>query len=510
MVEWELTERCNYRCAHCYADCHGSNKKKLDTQEALTMARTLAEAGCRSVTLSGGEPTLRSDWPIVAQALTRWGVGVQLFTNGYHIDAEQARLAKETGVRFVFVSLDGMKKSHDRIRRRCGAFEKALQAIIHMKNQGVAVGINTTVLSPNRKDLSSLSVLVKKLQLPLWTVWLGIPTKNKKAPVWLEEKQIPSLIKDLGKLQKDCPSFSPGDNLRSLMGGNRLPPNHTHPNQIHPNQIHPNQIHPNQTHPNQIHPNQIHLNSRDLKNSGVGGCPAGLHTLGLRSDGTVTLCHIMGKAALVGDLMKESPETIWSRARKKKTQLCLQARGNNANPKHLLVRHPCHATRLAYGPEALVSPKTSPATQTTQTIISGNTKGTLRQKTACLVMATGLATSPLACGNMEKTKTHPRPAQKSHSSSETTTTNAQPPTPDFASPDKEEEKKHAIWDTETIRAETPPPRPPAKKRAYPSSRATMGRGQIPHSCCYSHMLVPGCRCGYNPVVKKPVKKTKKP
>ena len=47
---------------------------ELSTEEALRLARELCELGTRRVTLAGGEPILREDWPLIAEAMTSRGV----------------------------------------------------------------------------------------------------------------------------------------------------------------------------------------------------------------------------------------------------------------------------------------------------------------------------------------------------------------------------------------------------------------------------------------------------
>ncbi len=481
MIEWELTRGCNYRCAHCYVFPHRPRRHEMNTQEAMDVARTLAEAGCKSVTLSGGEPTLRDDWHLVAETLASRNVGVQVFTNGHNIDAETARIAKESGVRFVFVSLDGMKKSHDLIRKKCGAFEKALRAIVNLQDQGIPVGINTTLLSPNIRDLTSMSSLVREFDIPLWMIWLGMPTKNKYAPLWLKEKRVPALVKELRKIQACCHSFSPGDNLNSLLGTKRISSIITSRGSGSSNPVPAEALSPSSS-------------------SYIGGCPAGVYTLALKSDGNVTLCPALGESAILGNLTGESPQTIMERARNEKLGFCIQARKAHTDKKHLFSRHPCHATRLAYKQSAA---ETAP------------TNSFLR-KTACIIAAAGLAASPLACRNVEKpdTSSQPRPSANSghHDAASPPTSESPSPSPLSKEADgaKKTKDQGAVPSTESIETETGAKEiPDTKHRNEKSEEITKPDLYDPDGryapngmplCCMMHVIVPGCRCEY-PAVK---------
>lgn len=139
-VEWELTRACDLRCRHCYSRPGRARRRELDTDEALAVASTLGRLGCRAVTLSGGEPLLRADWPQLAQALSRAGVIVQLVSNGQRFGRLEARLARAAGVGAVHLSLDGLAGTHDGIRRTDGAFQRLTRAADELTDAGIPPG----------------------------------------------------------------------------------------------------------------------------------------------------------------------------------------------------------------------------------------------------------------------------------------------------------------------------------------------------------------------------------
>ena len=210
-VEWELTGACNLSCAHCYAKPGLRKKDELDTAEALGLARSLAEAGCRSLTLSGGEPTLRADWPRIAEELAKGGTAVQLVSNGQNLDREQARKAASAGLRMVLLSLDGMEASHDHVRRRPGAFQNVLRAADALGAADVPVGFITTVLRRNAGDLEPMARLMSRLGAALWQVWLGIPQDRSR--LWMKPGDTASLVARLHDLRKTCPVLIIGDTI---------------------------------------------------------------------------------------------------------------------------------------------------------------------------------------------------------------------------------------------------------------------------------------------------------
>ena len=211
LVEWELTRACNLACVHCYVR-HGKPRRyELTTKEARRVAGSLARAGCASVTLSGGEPLLRRDWPEIASTLVDSGAAVQIISNGIAIQRQTALKVKSAGVRMVLLSLDGMEAAHDRIRRRRGAFKAVLRAADALGEAGVRFGFMTTLLRPNAGDLEPLAELVRRLGGVLWQVWLAIPRDRDK--LWLRPDESFQLVGELLRLREYCPQLLIGDTI---------------------------------------------------------------------------------------------------------------------------------------------------------------------------------------------------------------------------------------------------------------------------------------------------------
>ena len=84
----------------------------------------------------GGEPTTRKDWHIIAKGLTDNGVIPNMITNGWLMDEEIAKKAKEAGVNTIAFSIDGLKETHDFIRRD-GSYDRIMNAIDIVVSHGI-------------------------------------------------------------------------------------------------------------------------------------------------------------------------------------------------------------------------------------------------------------------------------------------------------------------------------------------------------------------------------------
>ena len=84
-----------------------------------------------------------------------------LITNGTLLESKIDEISPYiNGV--VYVSLDGLEKTHDAIRGVGGCFRKAVRGISATKEK-VAVTINTTIMAENIDEIESMVRLAKEL-----------------------------------------------------------------------------------------------------------------------------------------------------------------------------------------------------------------------------------------------------------------------------------------------------------------------------------------------------------
>lgn len=161
VVIWNLVRRCNLACVHCYSisadiDFPG----ELDTAEVLRVMDDLKACGVPALILSGGEPLLRQDIFTIAERAKALGLYTALSTNGTLIDAPLAQRIHDTGFDYVGISLDGLRATHDKFRRKQGAFARSLAALRLCRDLGVKVGVRFTLTQDNAADLPALLDLV--------------------------------------------------------------------------------------------------------------------------------------------------------------------------------------------------------------------------------------------------------------------------------------------------------------------------------------------------------------
>jgi heme d1 biosynthesis radical SAM protein NirJ len=161
VVIWNLVRRCNLTCQHCYSiSCDRDFPGELATDEVCRVMHDLKASGVPVLILSGGEPLLRPDIFDIAQRAKALGFYVGLSTNGTLIDAQHARRIAGAGFDYVGISLDGMQATHDRFRRKAGAWRAALDGVRLCRDAGVKVGLRMTLTEANAPELAQVLALL--------------------------------------------------------------------------------------------------------------------------------------------------------------------------------------------------------------------------------------------------------------------------------------------------------------------------------------------------------------
>jgi heme d1 biosynthesis radical SAM protein NirJ len=163
VVIWNLIRRCNLTCKHCYSisadiDFPG----ELSTAEVYQVMDDLKRFRVPVLILSGGEPLLRPDVTDIAARAKRLGFYVGLSTNGTLIGTHNIDQLAAIGFDYLGVSLDGIESTHDRFRRKEGAFRASIDGIRLARDAGIKVGIRFTLTQDNADDLPGLLELMAR------------------------------------------------------------------------------------------------------------------------------------------------------------------------------------------------------------------------------------------------------------------------------------------------------------------------------------------------------------
>jgi len=162
VVIWNLVRRCNLTCKHCYSISADTDfPGELTTAEVLAVMEDLRTFGVPVLILSGGEPLLRPDLFEITARAKALGFYVGLSTNGTLITGETIGAIAQARYDYVGISLDGMRATHDRFRRKEGAFEASLRGLRLCSDHGIKVGLRFTLTQDNAHELADVLRLVE-------------------------------------------------------------------------------------------------------------------------------------------------------------------------------------------------------------------------------------------------------------------------------------------------------------------------------------------------------------
>ena len=143
-VTMAVTNRCMFKCWHCYNADRDQHDVPLKVFREL--AAGLQEYGAIMVNLTGGEPLLRKDLEQICAGFDDRSC-VTVGTTGWGLTADRAQALRDSGVFAVGISLDcADEKEHDRRRGREGAFRAAAQALATASKAGLYPYVVTVAL----------------------------------------------------------------------------------------------------------------------------------------------------------------------------------------------------------------------------------------------------------------------------------------------------------------------------------------------------------------------------
>jgi cyclic pyranopterin phosphate synthase len=152
-----VTDRCNFRCTYCMP-AEGLNwlpKDQILTFEEITrVVGVFVGLGVRSIKLTGGEPTVRHDFPALVGMLREANPDLELSmtTNGILLDRLAGPLA-EAGLDRVTVSCDSLMRHRFAEMTRRDALDRVLAGIEAAKRAGLTpIKINCVVIAGTNDD----------------------------------------------------------------------------------------------------------------------------------------------------------------------------------------------------------------------------------------------------------------------------------------------------------------------------------------------------------------------
>lgn len=271
---WELTLACNLRCKHCGSRAGQPRKNELTTDEAIQLCDQFPALLVQEVDFTGGEPLLRPDWPEIALRLKELKITTGIVTNGASLDQETISKLKETGISHVAVSIDGLESTHDFIRGKDGAYLEVMKGIKRLNEEGIPTTIITTVTELNIGELPVLFETFSDIEIVRWRPQPLISSGRVEnfQELLIKEETFLRLIE-----------FYQNWGYKAVDAGMEL-----------------------------LRADGLgYFFESDISRGPWYGCPAGIVSVGITSDGKVKGCLSLPDEFMEGDLREKSLWDIW-------------------------------------------------------------------------------------------------------------------------------------------------------------------------------------------------------
>ncbi len=204
-ISWNLTQRCNLACAHCYIEARGAaDPEELSPQESLEVLRQIARVNSQAVLiLTGGEPLLRPDlFELISQA-SRIGFWTVLGSHGGLLDEATALRLVEAGLKGVGVSLDSVSpEAHDSFRGIPRSWEKTVAALDVMAAGRLSFLVEMTLTRSNRGELAAMADFALEKGATALNVFFLVPTGRGAGLNDLTATEYEEVLNELAALQK--------------------------------------------------------------------------------------------------------------------------------------------------------------------------------------------------------------------------------------------------------------------------------------------------------------------
>ena len=179
-LQWHITDCCAQRCEHCYI--YGTNPDKQPESMPLdkmlkVVDRCLDYAADKKLffTILGGDPLLHPNFWNLAEYLKSKGIMFAILGNPDYLTQANCLRLKKCGCISYQVSIDGMRETHDAIRRP-GSFDATVKNISLLQRFGISTAIMTTVTQANMDEVLDIIDLAVKLKVNSYAFTRYAPT----------------------------------------------------------------------------------------------------------------------------------------------------------------------------------------------------------------------------------------------------------------------------------------------------------------------------------------------
>ncbi|MGN0287483.1 MAG: radical SAM protein [Atopobiaceae bacterium] len=160
-VTFEITHRCNFRCPHCYGTSQRCDKD-MTLEQILRIIDQMADHGVLTLSLTGGDPLTRKDFPEIYRHARECGMLVTVLTNATQLTEEHIKLFQEYPVSQLSITMYGYTKdTYEAMSRVPGSYNRFMNAIDMIVDAGLPCELKGIATKITRDDLLKMRDFAK-------------------------------------------------------------------------------------------------------------------------------------------------------------------------------------------------------------------------------------------------------------------------------------------------------------------------------------------------------------
>jgi len=174
----ELTQLCNLRCLHCYAEstANAFNSIKMRESDWIKVIKEAYTLGCRKVQFIGGEPFIVRDllFTLIQEARNIGYQFIEVYTNATLIKEQDLEFLKNNQVKIAVSVYGPIPIIHDTITQKEGSFIKTIDTIKKLIQKEISLRIGIVEMKQNSMYIKNTITYLSEL---------GVPKKNIKVDI---------------------------------------------------------------------------------------------------------------------------------------------------------------------------------------------------------------------------------------------------------------------------------------------------------------------------------------
>ncbi len=183
-LQWHLTNKCDQRCKHCYIyNGKGEvSKEEFELPQCISVLEDFI-LFCKRInripnlSLTGGDPLLYPEIWKFLEIVHEKKIPFSILGNPFHLTDKTCAKLKELGCVYYQMSLDGLEKTHDALRKP-GSWKATMDALEILKKHGIRTVIMSTVSKINYREIPKLISIVVQKNVSRYAFARYCPTKS--------------------------------------------------------------------------------------------------------------------------------------------------------------------------------------------------------------------------------------------------------------------------------------------------------------------------------------------